>query len=295
MTNLKLLAVQIGDEIKYDTTLNEINRIAEAIFDFECLKFPNESISSQRAQLVYDWIMTLDKQGISDEEKLSLLNDFIVGLAPDEDHPVKKFLNKKDTKKKCKTLIKELEIAIKNMKESLRFLVKGEFFKGKEQYLKSYNSIETLIAKLNEEYDFYLTHSNHHENESSIMREMEASRVTEDNLNGYINNLYGPLESSIRSIKTGKHEEVPKQNITHVNVNGNVENLALGDINTYNTSIYLNALIKAIEESEEIPSEEKRNLIDKIKDIAYNPYVSGIGATAIFEGIKAFSMGVKPF
>lgn len=32
MTNLKLLAVQIGDEIKYDTTLNEINRIAEAIF-----------------------------------------------------------------------------------------------------------------------------------------------------------------------------------------------------------------------------------------------------------------------
>ena len=93
MTNLKLLAIQIGDELKYDTTLKEINRIAGAIFDFECLNFPNDNITSVRAQLVYDWVMTLDKQEISEEEKLSLLNDFIDGVAPEE-HSVRRLLNK---------------------------------------------------------------------------------------------------------------------------------------------------------------------------------------------------------
>lgn len=76
---------------------------------------------------------------------------------------------------------------------------------------------------------------------------------------------------------------------------GNIGNLALGDINTYNTNIYFDALIKAIEESKEIPEEDKKSLIDKIKAVAHDPYVAGIGASAIFEGIKALSMGVKPF
>ncbi|AEG17675.1 hypothetical protein [Methanobacterium paludis] len=91
------------------------------------------------------------------------------------------------------------------------------------------------------------------------------------------------------------NEEVPKQNITHVNVNGNVENLALGDINTYNTSIYLNALIKAIEKAEEISPEEKKNLIDKIKDVAKNPYVSSISSSLIVESIKVLLTSFKPF
>lgn len=85
-----------------------------------------------------------------------------------------------------------------------------------------------------------------------------------------------------------------KANITQ-HFHGDVEQLALGDINNYNTKIYFDALIKAIEESEEIPEEDKASLIDKIKTIAHDPYVVGIGASAIFEGIKSLSMGVKPF
>ncbi|AEG17670.1 hypothetical protein [Methanobacterium paludis] len=51
MANFKLLAVQIGNEIKWDVPLKEIDRIAEAIFDFEYLKFPNENSTSQRTHI----------------------------------------------------------------------------------------------------------------------------------------------------------------------------------------------------------------------------------------------------
>ena len=91
-----------------------------------------------------------------------------------------------------------------------------------------------------------------------------------------------------------ENNEEYKSSITQ-HFHGDIEQLAFGDINNYNTTIYLNALIKAIEENKSIPPKEKENLIDKTKGIANNPYISSIGATAIFEGIKALSMGVKPF
>ena len=43
-----------GDAVKYDTTVNEINRAGSAIFLFKRDSFPNEAITSERAQLVYD-------------------------------------------------------------------------------------------------------------------------------------------------------------------------------------------------------------------------------------------------
>jgi len=57
--NYNLIAVQVGDALKNATTINEINRIAGAIFPFRCEKFPNNSITSSRAQMVYDWIQSL--------------------------------------------------------------------------------------------------------------------------------------------------------------------------------------------------------------------------------------------
>jgi len=75
----------------------------------------------------------------------------------------------------------------------------------------------------------------------------------------------------------------------------NIGNFALGNINNYNTIVYLNALIKAIEESDDIPREEKKNLIDKIKNIVDNPYIAGVSSGLILEAIKSVSMGIKPF
>jgi len=58
MGNYRLLAIELGQLLKYSTTLREIDRYAGAIFSFQCQSFPNEAITSQRAQLIYDWIMT---------------------------------------------------------------------------------------------------------------------------------------------------------------------------------------------------------------------------------------------
>lgn len=57
--NYKLIGTQIGDLLKYDTTINEINRIAKATFNFGVSNFPNDSITSERAQIIYNWVMTL--------------------------------------------------------------------------------------------------------------------------------------------------------------------------------------------------------------------------------------------
>ena len=80
--NLKLIATEIGDHIKYEVSLNEIDRIAKAIFKFPRQEFPNESITSVRAQLVYDWILSLEDYDCSVNEKKKLLFDFAERLHP---------------------------------------------------------------------------------------------------------------------------------------------------------------------------------------------------------------------
>ena len=191
MANLKLLAIKMGDELKYGTSLNQINRIAEAIFDFDCLEFPQDNITSERAQLIYDWVITLDQQELSKEEKLSLLGDFYDELSP-EDYSV---------------------------------------------------------------------------------RDLFGKKISKDEV----------------GVPKSPNNEVKQQVTQHFH--GNIENFGLGDINNYNTTIYLNALIRAIDESDNIPPEEKKNLVDKVKKIANNPYVSGIGAGLIVEAIKTGLVG----
>lgn len=81
--NIKLIAIQIGDVLKDRKSLKEINRVAEAIFQFACQEFPNESITSERAKLTYDWIMSLEDQSCPGELE-QLLIDFVKSLTYDE-------------------------------------------------------------------------------------------------------------------------------------------------------------------------------------------------------------------
>lgn len=84
MPNYRLVAVQVGDLLKYSTSVNEISRIAEAIFSFQREEFPNPSITSQRAQLIYDWILTLAKQRMHPHKQDELLVQFCRSLAPSD-------------------------------------------------------------------------------------------------------------------------------------------------------------------------------------------------------------------
>lgn len=82
--NYRLIAIQVGDLLKYSTSLNEINRIAGAHFRFQRESFPNDAITSQRAQLIHDWILCLAKQGMNPDERNQLLVRFCHSLTPDE-------------------------------------------------------------------------------------------------------------------------------------------------------------------------------------------------------------------
>ena len=47
--NIELIAIQVGEALKYERSINEINRIANAVFKFAREDFPNDSITSKRS------------------------------------------------------------------------------------------------------------------------------------------------------------------------------------------------------------------------------------------------------
>jgi len=82
MVNYRLIAIQIGDLLKYATTINDINRAAESVFNFSIDHFPNESITSERAQLFQDWVLTLARQNMKDDDRDDKLIKFIYLITP---------------------------------------------------------------------------------------------------------------------------------------------------------------------------------------------------------------------
>lgn len=85
--NYRLVAVQFGDRLKYDTTVNEVKRIAGAVFRFPLETFDQDGITSIRAKLVYDGILTLAKQRMDEDERDKLLVEFCTKLAPESARP----------------------------------------------------------------------------------------------------------------------------------------------------------------------------------------------------------------
>jgi len=80
--NPKLAAINIGEALKYVTSLNQIHRIASAIFPFPMEEFPVDGITSKRSLLIYNWLMTLFKQKLPDDVKLEYLRSFLLGITP---------------------------------------------------------------------------------------------------------------------------------------------------------------------------------------------------------------------
>lgn len=83
MTNYELIAIKLGEMLKYGSSVNEINRIGKAVLRFNKKEYQNDSITSKRAKEVYDWVMTLSEQDLSKSDKSDLLSKFIKELAPE--------------------------------------------------------------------------------------------------------------------------------------------------------------------------------------------------------------------
>jgi uncharacterized protein (TIGR02391 family) len=81
--NYRVIATQVGNLLKWDSTANEIDRAALARFRFRRESFPNEAITSIRAQRIYDWVLSLAKQPMDSNARMRLLADFCLDAAPD--------------------------------------------------------------------------------------------------------------------------------------------------------------------------------------------------------------------
>jgi len=79
------LALELGDAIKWDVPVNTIHRTAQGIFGIiHANEYDVESITSSRAQTVYDWVMTLLEAPMEAEEADRRLREFICELLPAE-------------------------------------------------------------------------------------------------------------------------------------------------------------------------------------------------------------------
>lgn len=93
--NIRHIATQFGDRLKYDTSVNEIDRIGQSILRINKDSFPNNSITSVRAQTIYNWIMSLGNSPMSDDERTKRLVQFCLELTPDtQKGEVAEFLEK---------------------------------------------------------------------------------------------------------------------------------------------------------------------------------------------------------
>lgn len=191
--NFKLMAIKISDEIK-DIPQNNINRIAEAIFDFDCSDFENENITSIRAQEFYDWIMTLNEQPILMREKIRLLKEYVFELTP-EDHSARDIINR-SCQKECEDQLKKLGIAISNIKGAIGFISVGSISESEDKYIKSFQEIEQSIEFLEEICDIKLKHLNFYENYEDLLVE----GINEQNVDHYLKKWYEPLENEVRAL-----------------------------------------------------------------------------------------------
>lgn len=83
----RLIAVQVGDALKYTTSVNEIDRLGAAVLKVHRDDFPNGSITSARAKRIHDWLLSLAKAQLTQEEREGRLITFCRKLATDDEWP----------------------------------------------------------------------------------------------------------------------------------------------------------------------------------------------------------------
>jgi uncharacterized protein (TIGR02391 family) len=82
--NYRLIANQVGDLLKYDITLKEIERAAQSVFNFNKESFPNNAITSERAKSIHDWILTLAKQEMNNDKRNQKMVEFLRLITPED-------------------------------------------------------------------------------------------------------------------------------------------------------------------------------------------------------------------
>ena len=82
--NYKLVATQLGESIKYESTINEINRIFLSLTNLRFEEYLNPAITSIRSQTVYSWVLTISNSSLNENKKITLIKEAIELLVINE-------------------------------------------------------------------------------------------------------------------------------------------------------------------------------------------------------------------
>ena len=142
--NYRAIAVDVGDLLKYDSTVNEINRTGGALFKFSRESFPNGAITSVRAQTVHDWILSLAKQRLASEERDELLTRFCLRIAGQHRDVVQRILTdagvgKSVVNKEDQELFASRRFHATVTLHSRKLFLQGNYFHAVFEAAKSYN------------------------------------------------------------------------------------------------------------------------------------------------------------
>lgn len=80
--NYRLVATQAGDLVKWETSVNIIDRAGQSILQIRRDTFPNASITSARAQSVYEWVLSLAATELNPTERDQRLVKFCRAIVP---------------------------------------------------------------------------------------------------------------------------------------------------------------------------------------------------------------------
>jgi uncharacterized protein (TIGR02391 family) len=144
--NYRLVANQIGDLLKYETTINEISRAARSVFNFSKENFPNDAITSTRAKEFHDWVLTLAKQPMGNDERNNLLVQFISMITPEDyQSDVDKILKTAQISINVSGAISE-EFMARNFHEVIhqhcrKLFIQGNYFHAVFEAAKVYNKL----------------------------------------------------------------------------------------------------------------------------------------------------------
>jgi uncharacterized protein (TIGR02391 family) len=91
--NIQKIAIEIGDIIKWSSSVNEINRLGQATLKITKENFPNDSITSVRQQEIFNWLCSIGKTNLLADERLKLIVDFCLSIAGEKRPEIVKVLD----------------------------------------------------------------------------------------------------------------------------------------------------------------------------------------------------------
>ena len=83
--NYKLLATRFGESLKYDSSVNEVGRVFQALVEFPFVPHDNPSITSVRSITTYSWVLTIAESSLDESEKKEIIRQAIESLIYKDD------------------------------------------------------------------------------------------------------------------------------------------------------------------------------------------------------------------